>query len=102
MTSPTPYRDGHLYVCSEMCDTCVFHKGNRMSLAPGRLRDLVQSNLEDDAALTCHSTIWWDDEERHAICRGFYDRLADQSVPLRLAQALDIIVFIQPPSKVGD
>lgn len=83
-----PFRDGRVHVLAEQCSTCVFRPGNLMSLEPGRLRDLVASNVEADSALTCHATLYRDDVPE-AICRGFYDR--HPTLPLRLAAALDLL-----------
>lgn len=55
------YRAGDLVgmhgvrVRTDRCATCVFHPGNRMQLAPGRLKDLIESN--DGGWLTCHATL---------------------------------------------
>jgi hypothetical protein len=101
MSCSTPYRDGRLFVGSALCDTCVFAKGNRMDLEPGRLRSLIDQNLDNGSALTCHRTIYEDPKHRHAICRGFYDRFKDASPALRLAQIARVIEFIDPPPKEG-
>lgn len=99
MTPPTPYRDGHLYVCDRPCETCVFRPGNVMDLTPGRLRDIIDTNLSRGSALTCHRTIYEDPDEQHAICRGFFDRFKDRSEALGLADRLGIVKYLSPPRK---
>lgn len=65
---------------SERCNTCVFRVGNLMHLQPGRLKDLVDSNLASQSLLICHKTL---DHGEHpefgkAMCRGFWDGYGDQ------------------------
>lgn len=86
------YRDGRVHVLSERCPTCVFRPGNKMSLSPGRLRDLIEQNRSNDSALTCHETL----EIDNAICRGFFD-LEPKTTPLQLAERIGIITFVEPP-----
>jgi hypothetical protein len=91
-----PYRDGRIHVLADRCATCVFRPGNLMRLEPGRLADLVESNRAADSALTCNSTLYRDDVEP-AVCRGYFDAYGDDSTPLRLAVALDVVEFDQSP-----
>jgi hypothetical protein len=90
------YRDGKVHVLAERCDTCVFHPGNRMHLNPGRLRDLVESNLALDTALVCHSTLG---TEHNAVCRGFFDAYGTEVTALRMADALHMIAEDPVPPK---
>lgn len=97
----TPYRDGRLYVCLDVCATCVFHPDPeaRIDLERGRLRDVVQGNRRAGSALTCHRTIYDDPNGEHAICRGWWDRFKDRDDVLVLAQRLRIVRYIIPPGK---
>lgn len=45
---------------------------------------------QDGGNVVCHSTLYVR-PRRNAICRGWYDRLADRDIYFRWAQALDII-----------
>jgi hypothetical protein len=85
------YRDGHVYVCRELCSTCVFRPGNLMRLRSGRVRQMVDEAKADDSAIICHKTLDGDS----AVCRGFFDRYS--TIPLRLAQAFDVLEEVDPP-----
>ena len=76
-----------LNVCAEMCETCVFHPGNKMMLQPGRLAGMVEKSQATDTYIVCHSTldemeededgneVWVQDMGgKQAVCRGYYDR----------------------------
>lgn len=89
-----PYRGGKVHVVAEKCDTCVFHPGNRMSLQPGRLADLIKDNVDAESALQCHKTLPYSPEQKPgAVCRGFFDSYALETPPLRLAMAMNILAF---------
>lgn len=78
----------------EKCDTCVFHPGNRMHLNTGRLADLIKGNVEADSALQCHKTLEYAPEQLDgAVCRGFFDGYKTETTPLRMAVAMDLVVF---------
>lgn len=92
-----PYRDDRVHVLEAQCATCVFRPGNLMHLPPERMREITVGNVQADSALTCHSTLYRDDVE-HAVCRGFFDRYGSATLPLRLAQLLDRVVFDAVPA----
>jgi len=89
-----PYRDGVIHVQAHRCTTCVFRPGNPMHLAPGRLQDLVETNLAADTAFACHQTLHGDE----ALCRGYVDAYTQQVTPLRLAAAMGAFREVQPAS----
>lgn len=94
-----PVFDGHhIHVCREMCETCIFRSGNLMQLPPGRVAGMVKDSIAAEAAITCHSTLYSEGTQQ-AVCRGFFDRHANSVLTLRLAQAMDIIVFTDQPTK---
>lgn len=76
-----------LRVCAEMCSTCVFRPGNLMELRPGRLRGMVTESLANDSFIPCHKTL----EGDHAVCRGFYDRHAADTLGCRFALLIGVI-----------
>jgi hypothetical protein len=68
-----------------------------MRLSPGRLAGMVKDTLSEDGGhIACHSTIYGPSTQR-AICRGWWDRYAAESFLLRLAQAMNIVTYIDPP-----
>lgn len=80
------YRDGKVHVLAAECATCIF-KPNSRPVDGARVAGMVRETLEEDAAtVVCHSTLYRRDVQ-HAICRGWYDRLGDRSMTLRLAVA---------------
>jgi len=91
------YRDGKVHVCESMCSTCIFRKGNKMQLRPGRVRQMVDDCKRHETAIVCHST--YDGE--HAICYGFWKRWRNDIVPLRLAQLMGIVVYLKPRERHG-
>jgi hypothetical protein len=95
-----PWRDGKLHVLSGQCATCVFRAGNPMDLAPGRMRDLVESNLDAGAALTCHKTLSYGEhpELGEALCHGFLAAYGERVVAVRLARALELVELVPPPA----
>lgn len=93
-----PYRDDKVHVMAEKCSTCVFRPGNLMDLKPGRVKDLVRGNLDDESALICHKTLAYSPGQPDgAICSGFFDAYAQDSTTLRLAIAMDIIERVSLP-----
>ncbi|MCI4066174.1 hypothetical protein MRQ36_27945 [Micromonospora sp. R77] len=84
---------------SRQCDTCIFAPGNRMRLAPGRLRDIVTEARARESFIICHSTLphYQHPEAKPAICRGFADRYSTQG--LRLLARLFGFVEVDPPGE---
>lgn len=91
-----PFRDGRVHVLDGKCSTCIFRPGNLMNLAAGRVKEMVEGAVGNGSCIPCHSTLV---TGAPAICRGFWDSYADQVVALRLAQALEMIVFDAAPPK---
>ena len=69
-----------------------------MHLNPGRLQDLVESNVSADSALTCHETTGTR-AALPAVCRGFFDAYKARTLPLRLAEGMNVIEFDPAPRK---
>lgn len=84
------YHSDRVHVMSEMCSTCVFRPGNLMHLNPGRLKDMVDTSIEDGAGITCHKTIHGG-HTQEAVCRGFLDKYAQRVPAFRLAAAMNMI-----------
>lgn len=95
-----PYRDGAVHVLSERCSTCIFRPGNLMHLEPGRVKNLVDRNLADGSAITCHQTLPYSGiDALPAVCRGYADAYGPQLFWWRLAHVLGTLVEDPPPSK---
>jgi hypothetical protein len=88
---------GKSRLLSRQCDTCVFAPGNKMHLAPGRLRDLVAEAHDRESFIVCHSTLphYKHPEAEPAICRGFADRYRTQA--LQLIERLFGFIEVDPP-----
>lgn len=90
MAKHNVYRDGEVHVLAEKCRTCIF--GPNRPVSAGRVRGMVeQTQAEDGGNIPCHSTLFEPGVD-NAICRGWWDRYADQDVLMRLAQAMEIVV----------
>jgi hypothetical protein len=94
-----PFRDGHVHVLTARCETCIFRPGNLMHLAPGRVEGMVAEAVREEAAITCHSTLYRDDVAP-AVCAGFASRYS--TLPLRLAELTGILVNDPVPGKAHD
>lgn len=80
-----PFRSGRVYVCSRLCDTCIFRPGNLMNLEPGRVEQMVADAKRKESAIICHETL----DRKQAVCRGFFEQYA--TAPLQIAERLDVI-----------
>lgn len=95
MTEHNTYRDGKVHVLSEECATCIFRPHTR-PVSGKRVAGMVaETKDEAGATVVCHSTLYKEVDE-HAICRGWYDRLADRDPILVLADKMGIIEFQEP------
>jgi hypothetical protein len=92
---------GRPRVLSEQCSTCVFRPGNLMSLRPGRLKDLIQTNVAAGTALICHQTLEYGahPDFGEAVCRGFYDSVGERTNIIRIVNRLGGYEEVAPPSE---
>lgn len=79
--------DSKIPVYAERCSTCVFHPGNRMRLADGRLADLVAVNRARGTALVCHKTLHLPRRER-VLCHGFFVAYGDSTAAVQIARRM--------------
>lgn len=79
------YHDGYLHVRRAQCDTCVLRPGNLMQLRPGRVEEMVAAG-----PYACHKTTHGQ-AAQEAICWGYWDAHANDTIAGRLAQMLDIV-----------
>jgi hypothetical protein len=91
------FRDGRVHVLSEECETCIFRPHERF--VPGaRVAEIVRETKDaDGSTLICHSTIIHGED--NAICRGWFDRLADQDSILSTAKQWGMVEYDLPPEK---
>jgi hypothetical protein len=82
--TPTPA------VLATKCATCVFRPGDRMHLPPGYRDQLVHRALARESWIVCHATLpnTGNPVRAQALCRGFWDIHARDSLGCRLALAL--------------
>lgn len=107
---PPPYRDGQVHVMSEKCGTCVFRPGNLMNLPPGKLKGMADHVQETGIPFSCHQTLAYSEPryrehyEGMALCAGAVENYGEQSVIMRMAHAMDVIVEVgaYPSSKITD
>lgn len=88
-----PYRDGLIWVLNRKCSTCIFRPGNKMHLQEDRVARMVKECIEEDTVVPCHRTL----NGPRSICRGLWDLHRNDIFSLRLAQALGVIAFDDPP-----
>jgi len=81
------FRDGRVHVRKMMCRTCIFHRGNRMSLSPGRVEEMVEQATKAESSIVCHETLG----AAQAVCSGFFTRHA--TMPLQVADRLGFIDY---------
>ncbi|MEV6932099.1 hypothetical protein AB0M46_47480 [Dactylosporangium sp. NPDC051485] len=82
---------------ARQCDTCIFHPGNRMHLATGRLKAIVADAVADGSYVICHDTLPYGNhpDVRPAVCRGFHDRY--RTWRLQLIGRLFGFIEVEPP-----
>lgn len=96
MPSHNVFRDGKVHILSEECATCIFKPATR-PVDGARVAGLVRDTMnEDGSTVVCHSTLYKDGERKHAVCRGWYDRLGGRDGLLQVAERLGIIEEQEP------
>jgi len=85
------FRDDHVHVMAERCQTCIFRPGNLMSLRRGRVRQMVDDATRLNSCIVCHDT---SDTKEPAVCRGFFE--LHPTAALRIAELLGRIRFQKP------
>lgn len=88
------FREGKVHVMRKECLTCVF-KPHERPVSGARVAEMVKDTLKvDGSTIVCHHTLMESEtggQQRNAICRGWYDRLGDTDVIIRLARVMDVI-----------
>jgi hypothetical protein len=90
---------GKTRLLTHQCRTCIFHPGNRMHLAPGRLKQMVADTLAQGGYIICHDTLPYGEhpDAQPAICRGFADRYTTWQ--LQVIARLYGFVEVPPPGE---
>ena len=107
---PPPYRDGKVHVMESKCSTCVFRGGNLMHLPPGKLKGMAEHVQETGIPFSCHQTLAYSESRYRehyqgmALCAGAVENYGEQSVIMRMAHAMDVIVQVEkyPSSPISD
>lgn len=87
------FRDGKVHVMSEECATCIF-KPHERPVRGGRVAEMVKDTMDDDGStVVCHHTLYGSRGRKHAICRGWFDRLGDRDNVIRMAVGMDMIEY---------
>lgn len=98
MAEHNVYRDGKVHVLRNECATCIFRPVTR-PVDGARVAGMVRETMsEPGATVVCHSTLYRE-EDQHAICRGWYDRLGDRDPILRMAEAMGVIEEQDEPAR---
>jgi hypothetical protein len=86
-------------ILSEKCATCIFKPGNKMELREGARDQLVEETLAADSYIVCHSTLPYfkHPEAQPAVCRGFWDVHARDSLATRLVLMNNMAQWTEPP-----
>lgn len=82
--------NGRVHVRRTQCKTCIYRDGNLMHLEPGRREQMERDANRDGGCIPCHDNIHVG-AKIEPVCRGYWN--VNQSVPLRLAEALERITF---------
>lgn len=75
-----------------------------MHLGPARLAAFVRETLQRDSYVVCHDTLTYNDHPDFgpAICRGFFDAYANQSLALKILRSYNRLIEVDPPAEVAD
>lgn len=85
-------------VCAQRCDECLF--SSRKIVSDERKADVLAEAADTDQHFVCHKHTWRriegfaTDEEANVCCRGFFDRYPHETLPMRLAAMLGLVVFV--------
>lgn len=92
-----------VWVMAAKCATCIFRPGNLMYLEEGRVKEMVEASVENEAHIVCHDTLLYghDSRLRPAVCRGYHDHPLgnERSVALRAGRSLRSFQYQAPVRK---
>lgn len=90
------FRDGTVHVLADKCGTCIFTTNRPVDGA--RVAGMVRDTKDEvGATIPCHSTLYRPGKQENAICRGWWDRFADDDPILRMAQSQGVVEYQPVP-----
>jgi hypothetical protein len=86
-------RDGKVHIVGKECDACAFSP-NR--IVEGKVVAQIVRDTKDlpGASFICHKTTIAGQGEADAVCKGWYDRFADDDPIFAVARRLGYIEFV--------
>jgi len=90
---------GKVRVLSRQCTTCIYRPAGRELFGASRVDEVIRSNTDAGALLTCHSTLPYGPypEFGPAVCAGFWTRHGLATAAGRIAKFMLGIVRVAPP-----
>lgn len=90
---------GKIRVLSERCPTCIFRRGDPMSLGEARIAHIISENVRRGTLLTCHATLPYGENPDfgESACAGFWAQ--HSNVENGWVAKILGIVRIAPPAK---
>lgn len=91
--------NGKVHVRKTQCDTCIFrpeHRGRIHGISDERREQMRTDADRDGGCIPCHKHLYVG-EPIQPVCRGYFD--VNQSIPLRLAEAMEAIEWYQDKPK---
>ena len=90
--------NGRVHVRRTQCKTCIYRPGNLMHLDEGRREQMEADANKSGGCIPCHDNLY-EGAKIEPVCRGYWN--VNQSVPLRLAEALERITFTNGDDDAG-
>ncbi|MEV6401259.1 hypothetical protein AB0M39_41895 [Streptomyces sp. NPDC051907] len=89
---------GRVRLCARRCDTCIFRPGNLMHLQQGRVKQMVETCVKNEAHVTCHDTLVHNDRGLPgAMCRGWEQHpQSGASIAVRWMSATGLVTLVDP------
>lgn len=86
-----------LIVRAEPCDQCLFSKNKIVSNA--RRKEILAGLVRDDTHFICHKAT---NENRYEMCAGDFKRDPRRTTGMRIAHALDAVIFVDSDGFIKD
>ena len=87
-----------LKVCAKVCNECLFSQ-NRLIL-DWHAQEIIDNCLKQDRFFICHKFNLLPNSTNDPVCcKGFYDRHKRDVLPIRLAEMLNAVEFVEVPTE---